>query len=124
MKELENFKFATLKNVQVKVAELNSGEIQVEIEPVQTKEYHAISMPITITYKPIDHYEDGTFTLKDDHKKKITIERVYAVASRDDIDWDFESIYPCDACARKQDWIRKLEAKVENLKGIINKLID
>ena len=108
------FKFATLKNVLVKVYE-KENEVEVKVELLDS------TKKVVVYYKPIDYYERGDFKIEDNHQD-IEISRSYMISVQDEVEWDFETIYPCDTCARKQNWIRKLEAKVEELKGYINKL--
>ncbi len=121
--QLEKFKFATLKNINIEVEELDN-KIEIRIEPVSTEAVKSDFKPIEVYYKPLDHYGRGDFNLLDDHKK-IEISRSYAVANYDydDIDWDFESIYPCEQCNRKEYRISGLEKRIQELKEIINKLI-
>ena len=108
------FKFATLKNVLVKVYE-KENEVEVKVELLDS------TKKVVVYYKPINYHERGDFKIEDNHQD-IEISRSYMISVQDDVEWDFETIYPCDTCVRKQNWIRKLEAKVEELKGYINKL--
>lgn len=113
---LENFKFATIENVSVKVSE-RENKVEVKIEPLdKTKE-------IEINYEPLDHYSKGDFMLTDNHKE-ITIERSYPIATLDDVDWDCEEIYPCQRCTNQrtyQDELRKENTELRKiLKDIIN----
>ncbi len=119
--QLEKFKFATLKNINIEVAELDN-KIEIRIEPVATEKVKADFKPIEIDYKPIDHYEKGNFQLTDSHKG-IEIIHSYPVANYDDVDWDFENIYPCDRCSSQWERIEWLDKKVVALKEIINKII-
>ncbi len=118
---LEKFKFATLKNISIEVAELEH-KIEIRIEPVSTEKIKADFKPIEINYQPQDHYDRGDFQLLDDHKK-IEITRAYARGNYDDVDWESESIYPCDYCDRKEYRVNGLSKRIEELKEIINKLI-
>jgi hypothetical protein len=124
-KKLERFKFATVKDVAIKVYE-EKDSVRVMIEPVPEAK-----KTIEIQYKPFDRYERGEFQLIDDHRN-IRIDRAYSVLARDgDVDWDFEDIYPCGRCAMERNWhnaemTKRQEAdkQVERLTNLIINIIE
>jgi hypothetical protein len=106
------------KNVSIKVEELETA-VEIRIEPIDT------SKEIKIYYKPSNHYLiRGELLLTDNHKE-IQIERSYIIGTPDgDIDWDVETIFPCQRCERTRKYIEELSNKIKKLKEQINKLID
>lgn len=115
--KLENFKFVTIKNVSIKVEELEN-KVEVRIEPIDT------SKEIEIYYKPKDNYRVGDFILRDNHHR-VEIDRGYQVGTYDgDVDWEMERVFPCDRCCGNAKYIEELQDKIKKLKEQINKLID
>ena len=60
--KLEKFKFATIKNLSIRVQE-NENDMVVSIEPVDTEKCKAKEKKIEINYKPLDNHERGDFHL-------------------------------------------------------------
>jgi len=109
------------KNLSVNVSETDT-EIWVKIEPAVD-----LKKKVFVEYRPIDFHEKGIFCLGDS-PKSIEIERSFMISRGDDVDWDFESIYPCQKCLIqrwKDDEIREL--RKENLKlqkTLVNLLVE
>ena len=114
MKDLEKFKFATIKNVSIKVQELND-KIEIRIETLdKTKE-------IEIYYKPLD---GNDFQISDNHQS-IAVDRAYQIGTPDgDVDWEQERIYPCQTCDNRLISLREEETKTKKLSDRIDILFD
>ncbi len=114
---LEKFKFATLKNVAIKVDE-QDDKIEIRIEPLdKTKK-------IEVYYKQLEHYRQGEFLLTDNHKD-ITIERSYPIGMPDgDVDWDTEDIYPCPTCKNQRTYQDELRKENKSLREILKSVVD
>ena len=70
----------------------------------------------------MSHYERGDFQLIDNHKEVI-IERSYAVATFDDVDWDCETIYPCLSCKNQRTYQDELRKENKSLREILRSIV-
>ena len=119
--KLEHFKFATIKNATIEVQETDDS-IEIKIFPVNTEKVKATDKKIVINYSPMSHYERGDFQLIDNHKEVI-IERSYAVATFDDVDWDCETIYPCLSCKNQRTYQDELRKENKSLREILRSIV-
>jgi len=112
------YEIKEIENIRIKAYKTAQG-IEIRIEPDFD---FKIKEKIQVYYKPSDSYRRGDFCLEDD-QIKIRIDRAYPVASGDgDIDWDFETIYPCERCDILTEMRKKVEQRVEKLEKRVKDL--
>ncbi len=114
-------KLEGIKDLEIEVFE---GEKQTQLTISYPSETREFNKEVMITYRPLDHYERGEFEILD-NQKSIEISRGYPVGTCDsDVDWDCETIYPCQRCGLLENGRKKAEKEVENLEKLIKILVD